>query len=171
MQAEARLRVSDIRNDHMGIPIVKLISAAVSMMLLMASCDGSINRYSDFRQLPEAGWAYGDTIRFLSVGNGLSDAGRMSVAVRHNDDFLYRNLWVEVSYADSTGKIHADSVNIELADPLGRWNGKGIGSTYQCQAPVGRFTAIGDSTEIRVRHIMRLDTVRGIEQIGVTIEP
>lgn len=137
----------------------------------MESCDGSIDRYSEFRQLPETGWAYGDTIKFMTSGDGLAGAGRMSVAVRHNDDFLYRNLWVEVSYADSAGNLHADSVNIELADPLGRWKGKGIGSSYQCQSPIDHDVAVGDSTEIRIRHIMRLDTVRGIELIGVTIEP
>lgn len=150
---------------------LRVFPAFVSMILIMASCDGSIDRYSEFRQLPEAGWAYGDTIKFMTSGDGLAGAGQMSVAVRHNDEFLYRNLWVEISYADSTGTLHADSVNIELADPLGRWKGKGIGSSYQCQASLGHEVAVGDSTEIRVRHIMRLDTVRGIEQVGVTIEP
>lgn len=139
-------------------------------VITAVSCDGRIDRYSDFVQLPQQGWAYGDTISFLARGNSLTDAGTMSVAVRHNNKFLYRNLWLELSYKDSIGEIHIDSVNIELADAYGQWNGSGIGAAYQCAARVSHQVKVPDSTWVSIRHIMRLDTVRGIEQIGVTIE-
>ncbi len=140
------------------------------MCVAAVSCDGRIDRYSDFMQLPEKGWAYGDTLAFLAQGNALTDAGTLSVAIRHNDKFLYRNLWLELSYRDSIGNECVDSVNIELADAFGRWNGSGIGAEYQCSVQVPRSIVVADSTMVYVRHIMRLDTVKGIEQIGVTIE-
>ena len=140
------------------------------MIMAAVSCDGRIDRYSEFMQLPDDGWAYGDTIDFLARGNKLTDAGTMSVAIRHNEKFLYRNLWLELSYKDSIGNSHIDSVNIELADAYGRWNGSGIGEAYQCAVQVSRSVIVSDSTMVRIRHIMRLDTIKGIEQIGVTIE-
>lgn len=143
---------------------------AVTILVAMAACDGRIDRYSNFVQLPESGWAYGDTIKFMATGNTLTEATTMSVAVRHNEKFLYRNLWLELSYSDSMGNVYVDSVNLELADAYGRWNGSGIGEAYQCATQLHHKVRVTDSTEISVRHIMRLDTVRGIEQIGVTIE-
>lgn len=143
---------------------------AVTILVAMAACDGRIDRYSNFVQLSESGWAYGDTIKFIATGNTLTDAATMSVAVRHNEKFLYRNLWLELRYCDSVGNIYVDSVNLELADAYGRWNGSGIGEAYQCATRLPHAVRVADSTEISVRHIMRLDTVKGIEQIGVTIE-
>ena len=139
-------------------------------MVVAVSCDGKINRYSDFAQIPEAGWAYGDTLEFLAYGNDLLNAQSMNVAIRHNEKYLYRNLWIELSYNDSIGNNYIDSVNIELADAYGRWNGSGIGTSYQCSVSVPHPVTVADSTKIKVRHIMRLDTVKGIELVGVTIE-
>ena len=141
-----------------------------SILVTLAACDGRIDRYRNFVQLAESGWAYGDTIKFMATGNTLTDAATMSVAVRHNEKFLYRNLWLELSYRDSMGNVYVDSVNLELADTYGRWNGSGIGEAYQCATQLPHTVSVADSTEISVRHIMRLDTVKGIEQIGVTIE-
>ena len=87
----------------------------MSILVTLAACDGRIDRYSNFVQLAESGWAYGDTIKFMATGNTLTDAATMSVAVRHNEKFLYRNLWLELSYRDSMGNVYVDSVNLELA--------------------------------------------------------
>ena len=150
--------------------LFRFIIISVAMIMATVSCDGRIDRYSEFTQLPDDGWAYGDTIEFLARGNKLTDAGTMSIAIRHNEKFLYRNLWLELSYKDSIGNSHVDSVNIELADTYGRWNGSGIGEVYQCAVQVSHSVIVPDSTVVCIRHIMRLDTIKGIEQIGVTIE-
>lgn len=64
-----------------------------------------------------------------------------------------------------------DTLNIELADVYGRWHGTGFGPSYQYETPVGVPLPLGDTSRISVRHIMRVDTLVGVEQIGITIAP
>jgi len=56
-----------------------------------------------------------------------------------------------------------------LADRFGRWKGNGIGPSIQTQTIITSGIDISDSTQIHIRHIMRLDTLKGIEQIGITV--
>lgn len=146
--------------------ISSVIAAALSIMLYTSGC--SDTRFSRFADIPEEGWAYGDNVTIM-INDPEYKPGQMSVAIRHNDSFLYRNLWLEVSYTDRNGICHADSVNIELADIYGRWLGHGLGSSYQLAAPIPDLVNPSDSTVVNIRHVMRVDTIRGIEQIGISI--
>lgn len=149
-----------------------IISIKLSLLVaVIASCSrGDVSdRYSRFEALPPTGWVYGDSVTFMTDRLDSIGQGTISVALRHNDDFLYQNLWIEVSYDDAEGSRQRDSVNIVMADSYGRWIGKGIGSEYQCEVELPRKAFIADSTRISVRHIMRVDTLRGIDYIGLTV--
>lgn len=137
-------------------------------IMAVASCSDRHSDYSRFVSLPENGWVYGDTVRIRPVGLDSADTRRLEVAVCNNNDYPYRNLWLEVSYRTDRGVIR-DTVEMELADVYGRWLGKGIGTTYQTARKLAARFPLQDSTEIAVRHIMRADTLRGLEQVGLTI--
>lgn len=150
---------------HIGI---LLLSIGLHISLL-TSCGTSDMQFSSFENLPENGWSYGDTVEIATSNIDSASLNRASVAVRHNDQYLYRNLWLEVSYCDIANRLHRDTVNIEMADEYGRWTGKGIGASYQCEANLPHITSIPDSSRVCIRHIMRVDTLRGIEQVGIAI--
>lgn len=153
----------------MGRHIVILLLAIACHIGLLTGCGTADMRFSEFADLPESGWVYGDTVDISTSHLDSVSVNRLSVAVRHNDDYLYRNLWLEVSYRDITGTQHRDTVNLTLADEYGRWKGKGIGATYQCEVSLPYVTNIPDSAQVSLRHIMRVDTLRGIEQVGIAI--
>lgn len=117
--------------------------------------------YSGFDELNPGGWAYNDTVTFITDS---CVASSMMIALRHNDSYPYKNIWLEIS--DSTRR---DSVNIELCDIYGRWYGKGIGSSYQIAAPIP--FQLKPNEPLHVRHILRVDTIRGIERIGLIPQP
>lgn len=144
-----------------------LIFALTSAMIAGNGC--SSGEFSRFAELPESGWAYGDSILISTAGTAGERQSELTVALRHNDKFPYRNLWIEISHPKADGKTHRDSINIELADIYGRWLGKGFGASYQCQATLPHKVNIPDSETVKIRHIMRVDTIRGIEQIGITL--
>ena len=75
------------------MPRFKITYILIPLIAMAAACSGQIDRYSEFRSLPEKGWAYGDSISFNAMAN-VAGATDMRIAVRHNDSFLYRNLWV-----------------------------------------------------------------------------
>lgn len=145
------------------------IIAVIALSSIIGACGDPADSFGRFTQLPPSGWAYGDTVAVTT--DSLAPTGkRLSVAVRHNDDFPYRNLWIEVSRTDLSGAEIRDTVDIVMADSYGRWLGKGIGDSYQCSAPFDSIVNITGTSTVKLRHVMRVDTVHGLEQIGIIIE-
>lgn len=131
-----------------------------------------------FGTIDSRGWVYGDTM-VMNPSTALDSCpgtARLAVVVRHADNYEYGNLWLELTSpavtASPTDSLTADSmcidtINVVLCDATGRWLGSGTGPSrvftdtlparygYDCLHPV------------TIRHIMRVDTVKGIEQIGL----
>ena len=146
------------------------ISLSLPILAAFAIICGCVSRGSEsgFSSIPPEGWAYGDTLSFtVSRADSLTPA-TLSVAVRNNNDYPYSNLWLEVSYNDGRSN-RCDTVNIRLADVYGRWTGKGFGPEYQSEAIVAKNLTPPNGSLINVRHIMRTDTLTGIEHAGITL--
>lgn len=140
--------------------------AAVSLCIL-ASCV-SRGSGSEFTNIPDEGWVYGDTLTFTVERADSLVPAELRVAVRNNNDYPYSNLWLEVTYSNGNA-TQRDTVNMPLADVYGRWTGKGFGPEYQSDAIVSpRITPLNGS-KIGVRHIMRTDTLTGLEQVGIIL--
>lgn len=134
------------------------------IMLVLGSCTGGED--SIFHNIPEQGWAYRDTLSFAPM----QGQGTLLLAVRHDAAYPYSNLWLEVSARDPRkGVILRDTVNLRLSDRFGRWLGKGFGGSYQLEVPVSGSVSLDSASVVNVRHIMRLDTVRGLDQVGIRL--
>lgn len=141
---------------------------------LLVSCSAHENDYSAFSTIDSDGWAYGHTFVYRpEITDSMAD-GLLRVAVRHSNDYPYRNLWLEVSYQvvapDSTISFRADTVNIPLADIYGNWLGSGTGTSFQKADTVRTDFRLIPGAPVRVRHIMRADRLRGLEQVGIIFE-
>lgn len=134
--------------------------------ILLASCAGD-GDFSRFTTLSDSGWAYGDTVRFDAERPDSLSRGTLTLALRHTNDYGFANIWLEVTINDA-GHQRRDTLNLCMADDYGRWQGKGFGSTRQLQAEVARGVSPAPGSEITVRHIMRVDTLRGVREIGVS---
>lgn len=134
-----------------------------TITIILAGCDTS-GEDTLFTNLPDEGWAYTDTLEF----SPRPGRGAMSLAVRHDASYPYSNLWLEVAVTRPGLTIAPDTVNITLCDPYGRWLGQGFGGSYQIEIPVAHDVNIDSLTTLRVRHIMRCDTIHGIDQVGIS---
>lgn len=137
------------------------------LTLCLGACSPGHNTYSDFRNLPKEGWAYNDTIMFIPSITDSVAQGDLSIALRHNNNYHYSNLWVEINYPLNDSTIKSDTINITLADIYGKWHGKGIGPSFQIEKMVSENLNINKGDYFSVRHIMRVDTLLDIEQIGL----
>lgn len=147
-----------------------MILPAIIAALGLMGCDGPSNDWSGYRQMPGREWVYADTLRFTPVHVDSLCAGRIVVAVRHDADFLYRELWIETTVKDG-GRERRDTLAIPLADSFGRWQGCGIGTSFQITDTVERPFVHASGSNVTVRHIMRCDTLPGIEQVGLFFVP
>lgn len=142
---------------------------AILLAIVLASCSTG-SGYSGFSPVDPAGWAYGDTLYFTPEMPDSITAGSISVAVCHNDAYPYSRLYLEVLYP-SGATMCRDTIEMTLCDPYGRWRGKHIGSTYQMVGNLDEKIRVHRGTPFAVVHIMRDDTLRGIEQVGLNFLP
>ncbi|MFG6381890.1 MAG: gliding motility lipoprotein GldH [Muribaculum sp.] len=149
-------------NKLLGVYMILLFSIG------LGACSSRQNDYSEFCNLPPAGWVYDDTLRFITDIADSVASGTLTVAVRHNNNYPYSNLWLELTRRSGVDKISRDTVNLQLADIYGRWYGNGFGASYQFSDTVRGITRLFRGDTITVRHIMRLDTLPDVEQLGIT---
>lgn len=138
----------------------------ILITLCLEACTSGHNDYSDFKNIEQYGWVYGDTLNFKFDADNIVD-GSLKLALRHNNSYEYSNLWLEVSHKIDSVTVDCDTINIELADIYGRWKGNGIGASYQTDVIVNSHFAINGIDSVQVRHIMRCDTLEGIVQVGL----
>lgn len=139
----------------------------ILLSLCLGSCLPGHNDYSDYKQLPVDGWAYNDPVTFNIAGEDSIVEGTLSLGLRHTNAYPYSVLYLELAYEDTTGTTHLDTLNINMADNYGRWRGKGVGTDFQLVDTINtQFTRIKDAP-VRLRHIMRIDTLRGIDMVGI----
>ena len=147
---------------------------AVACALLFTACGLGERDYSRWGSLPPSGWLYTDTVVLLPVDTSLTDNdsivdGAVKVALRHSNDYPYSNIWLELTYSGE-GRMMRDTINLRLADVYGRWLGSGFGAGYQQEVTVSPETRIDLTRPVALRHIMRVDTLTGIEQVGILVE-
>lgn len=150
-----------------------LLLAAIALTLLGAC--GPVERdYSSWASIPADGWAYGDTVSLMALDTAIPDndsvlTAALTLALRHTSAYPYSNIWLELTYTGTDGLDRRDSIDLPLADPYGRWIGSGFGASYQRTILVNPRAAIDLRRPLLVRHIMRIDTLPAIDQIGIEI--
>lgn len=142
-----------------------------ALFAILAACNGReiVNSYSGYNLLPSDGWSYTRIEEFpLSTRDSIVD-GTLLVALRHSGAYPFTDVQLEIDYTDLCCS-HTDTITIPLTDPYGKWLGAGVGTSYQITDTVARFTHANGSG-VKIRHLMRCDTLRGINQIGIFFVP
>lgn len=150
---------------------MRLIHAVTSLICLAATaCMSDRYPYTSFATLGSGGWAYGDSVTFAVTLPNSTAAGDLLIDLTHDNSYQYSNLWLEITYPPTAGSPERDTVEITLCDPVGKWFGRGIEGLYQLETPLRAGISLTDSTSISIRHIMRVDTLRGLSRIGLTLK-
>lgn len=144
-----------------------LVATIAMVMAVLGACTEKPDSVASFQKLPDNGWPYGNVVD-IPIAADTTGRGRLSVALRHTDDYEFRNLWLEVRYmlADSTEVT--DTLNIELADVYGHWRSQGVGGYYQIEVPVATDVNLPKDSHVYIRHVMRADTLHGVSHAGVS---
>lgn len=145
----------------------RLPAVAVLLLMLAAACGFGSDESGDYRTVSADGWLYGDTLAFGPLDCDSGARGDLVVVVRHGNGYIYSNIWLEMTRQACDTVTVTDTFNIALADPMGRWYGTGLGLSYQRADTVLKNIIAPDSVPIKIRHIMRQDTLEDIEQIGI----
>ena len=96
----------------------------------------------------------------------------MSLYVRHLSDYPYNNLFLFRTVSTVEGMAYSDTVDVQLADELGRWNGSGMSNLKTIMVPVGKSAVRfkkGERYTLRIQHGMRDTVLYGIQDVGVRL--
>lgn len=93
----------------------------------------------------------------------------ITLGIRHDNYYPYRNLWLFVDYIGNDTLIRRDTVECMMANEYGSWYGSGFGTSYQFEKKIKSGIKPADARHIVVWQGMRDDTVTHIENIGITI--
>lgn len=144
-----------------------LLLLLMAVLAVMSGCRMDPNDFSEYRTIDDEGWAYGDTLKYNFVPRDSVVNGALSLSLRHTNDYIYSNIYLEVTVADSL-TMRRDTLAIRLADDFGRWYGRGIGTDFQVSDTIDRDITLRRPVTIGVRHVMRDAMLKDIEQVGVS---
>ena len=126
--------------------------------------------FSEFNSFHNAEWDRLQAIRFEAPVYDISVPYQVSIELRHNDQYPFRNIWLFVEYQAPSGKMWTDTLGTDLADSYGKWYGKGI-SLYSCSFNYQENVQYPDTGiyVYTIRHGMRADVLKGISDVGLRI--
>jgi gliding motility-associated lipoprotein GldH len=143
-----------------------LFAIATTTLTTLCACSNLGSEHTEWCDIDNPGWRYGQTLTFNADSDSIA-IDRLVVSIRHTNAYEYANLWLELSYA-SGDTIVADTFNVELADAFGKWHGTGTGISFQQNDTIVPRHRVNLGSPLHLRHVMRVDTLQNIDQIGLS---
>lgn len=149
-------------------PLIILFSLAA----IFSSCEPELVFEKNI-DLQNAQWQIEDTLVFQSKIMD-TEAKNLYINFRHDFDFNWRNVWLDLNVTFPNDSIVKYPINIPLSQPNGEWFGKQSGNIYMLQFPIEAFTNYsfkdtGDYT-FSLTHQMREIPLQHSLSAGIRIE-
>lgn len=146
------------------------LSALLVLMALTSAC----HRQTIFTQtqaIDPEGWRSEDFAQFEVDITDTTNVYHLDLHLRHDGRYRFSNLFLFINTTAPTGEFIKDTIECTLADPSGKWRGKGIGGQYQYTFPFKTQVVFPYSGRYRIEieHGMRIDPLPWIKDIGLTI--
>lgn len=153
-----------------AVTMTMIIAAAVLMLL---SCQRKpVLAHSHFVHLPVNGWMRSVPLRFEPEYDDSALTYSLTLAVRHDISYPYRNLSLVVDFFADDSVVTRKAVDLVLADPYGNWTGGGFGTLYQDTVSLAAVIDPLDVRSIVVWQAMSdCDTLVGVVDMGIITRP
>jgi len=140
-------------------------------VFLLVSCSQNAI-FDETIEVDEAGWYKDDLARFDIVIEDSVSTFNYYLNLRHTVDYRYSNLFVFLKTTYPNGNVSRDTIEFLLADKSGKWFGKGWGKIKDNSVLLveGIKFPLKGSYTFQIQQAMRVDTLRGISNIGIRIE-
>lgn len=148
-------------------PILVLILSSI----LTIGCDQ--NRVFDSYYKPgREGWPVDSLVTFSFGVENTTRNHDLYLNIRNDKDYEFSNLWLFIKIIPPRGEVMTDTLQMVLADPSGRWLGKGFTGIYHSSIPyrTNVFFPVPGKYIVEIRHGMRPQVLRGLTHVGLRIE-
>lgn len=141
------------------------------VFLLLGACTNN-NVYFKYEAVDPAGWEKDSVYSFdIEIADTLS-AYNIYINTRHTPTYPYQNIWLFISETSPDSIVINDTIEFYLANNRGEWLGSGSGSLKEMPVLFEQNKSFDRSGiyQYNIRHGMRTDSLKGINDIGVRIE-
>lgn len=142
-----------------------------SMVVIFSSCDKKVV-YEKNDRIPSAVWNEDQVIEFQVEINDTLNPHHIFVNIRNLNNYPMNNLFLFVTITSPDRLFNRDTVQSFLAEPSGKWIGKGFGSVWSNRFRYKtniRFPVTG-TYHFKIEQAMRLNELEGISDVGIRIE-
>jgi len=158
-------------NNKLHTPGTMLIRLLVIVVLLTGACNGGVV-YEKNDHIPGNEWNRYHIPVFEADITDTVNLHNLFVNLRNTGEYPMSNLFLFISASAPGGAYTRDTLELILAEPSGKWKGRGFGSVWQNRFYYRqniRFPEKGIYT-FKVEQAMRIDDLPGILDIGLRIE-
>jgi len=141
------------------------------VLLTLISCNKN-TVYDQVVTIHKGGWEQDQAAHFeINVTDTVS-LYNFYMTVYNTTNYSYSNLYVFLTTMFPDGKKSRDTLEFVLADPSGRWLGKGWGNLKESDNLLksGLKFPLGGTYEFYIQQAMREDTLKDIKRIGLRLE-
>lgn len=141
-----------------------------AILIFMSAC-GPHSFYDNTKNLPGDVWKSDQVVRFDVNLEDTNSICKFYLNLRHKTDYRYSNLFLFINTTFPDGREARDTVECILADPSGKWLGKGISNIRDNQILLRRgirFQQQGTYI-FEFEQAMREPELQGIMDIGLRI--
>jgi len=111
-----------------------LFPGLIAALLLINACDdGKV--YHKYVEIPGNTWNAGNIIHFDVSITDTRHSHNVYLLVRNNANYKYSNLYLFITTTSPMGSTVRDTLELILADPKGKWVGKGAADVYTSRHP------------------------------------
>ena len=139
--------------------------------ILLSACSENFF-YEKKYTFPGERWTYQDSINFDFTISDTLKIYNLYLEVEHGDAYPYQNLYTMTHTRFPAGQRPAQQLNIDLAEPSGKWQGKKSGGNWIQRVDLQRgayFSQLGSYT-LTLHQYMRSDSLPALKSIRFAIE-
>ncbi|MDD5506935.1 MAG: gliding motility lipoprotein GldH [Bacteroidales bacterium] len=141
------------------------------LVVMTGACDP--NRVFDSNEpVNPEGWIPRDAKEFrVEIADTIS-IYNLYINLRHTNEYPYSNIYFFVHTRFPDGQLYRDTVEYVLADPSGKWRGRGLGKIKDNRYPFrkGIHLPMKGTYVFRIEQAMRENYLKGIHDVGLRIE-
>lgn len=147
-----------------------LLLFLTSSLILSVSCDKNVV-FDDYQHIENSIWTWDDVKSFPFMVDDTVSEHNILLQLRHTTDYPMSNLYLFVKVTGPSGQSLSDTINYILAEPDGRWTGKGNGNLRELRYMYRKQTVFPEvgNYSISVEQGMREPRLP-VSDIGVRIE-
>ena len=148
-----------------------IFSLVVSIIGVLISCDSDLV-YEENERIPGNKWSrYHIPVFEVEITDTLR-AHDLMINIRNTGEYPRNNLFLFISANAPGGASARDTIELLLAEPSGRWKGRGFGSIWQNRFYYKKNIRFAETGKFifEVEQAMRIEELPGIVDVGLRVE-